>query len=184
MTPKEKDTIFQQALLLVAQVNDKFFTLAKLLRLLHDEDYEWFVALANMPQLGRRKAYYLLQIEQVFGGLPILPSRLNKIGWTKLQVIAEHVTEANHEALLQLAEAYTAENLKDVIQGGKPIIGGRTVQLRFTKEQYQKFAEAILKHGAIENGKGFLGKERALIRALSHDQGDSQLDWSPEAFDP
>jgi hypothetical protein len=141
--------------------------LAKLLRQLHDEDYEWFKSLAMLPQLGKRKAYYLLEIEKVFGSLPIELSRLNQIGCTKLHVISKHVTNANYEAFLQLAETHTAENLKLITQGKKPIIGGRNVLLQLTGDEFQAFAEAILKHGAIENGDGFIGKEEALIKALN-----------------
>jgi hypothetical protein len=167
MAPKNMDLVFQQALLLIAQANDKFFTLAKLLRQLHDEDYEWFKSLAKLPQLGKRKAYYLLHIEKVFGGLPIELSRLNQIGWTKLQVISKHVTESNYEAFLQLAETHTTENLKLIMQGKRPVIGGRSVLLQLTGKEFQAFAEAIVKNGAIANGDGFIGKEQALIKALN-----------------
>jgi hypothetical protein len=38
--------------------------------------------------------------------------------------------------------------------------------LIFTAEQFAAFSAAILAHGAVENGKGFIGKEAALIAAL------------------
>jgi hypothetical protein len=92
---------------------------------------------------------------------------LNKIGWTKLQIIARHVTPANRDELLALAEMHTADNLAAIMRGDNPIIGGRSVLLRFTQAEFDVFSKAILDHGAIANGQGFLHKEAALVTALN-----------------
>ena len=81
-------------------------------------------------------------------------------------MIAKHVTQDNREDLLQLAEAHTARNLQAIMRGEEPIIGGRVILLHFTGEQFAAFSKAILAHGAIQNGDGFIGKEKALIDAL------------------
>jgi hypothetical protein len=47
-----------------------------------------------------------------------------------------------------------------------PIVGGRSVLLVFTAEQFSAFSAAILAHGAVKNGQGFIGKEAALVTAL------------------
>ena len=161
-----KDTVFERVILLVARFNDTFLELASLLRRLHQTDPEWFRQIIAIPQLGRRKAYYLLQIDRVFGDLPVERFRLNQIGWTKLQVIAEDVTLQNYEELIALAEAHTVENLKAIMRGEKPILKGRSVLLHFTRKQFRVFSKAILKHGAIKNGAGFIRKEKALTKAL------------------
>ncbi len=53
------------------------------------------------------------------------------------------------------------------MRGEEPVLGGRTVLLFFTGEQFAAFSQAILKHGAVANGDGFIGKDAALIAALN-----------------
>ena len=81
-------------------------------------------------------------------------------------MIAEHVTLQNYEELIALAEAHTVENLKAIMRGEKPILKGRSVLLHFTRKQFRVFSKAILEHGAMKNGAGFIGKEKALTKAL------------------
>ena len=45
------------------------------------------------------------------------------------------------------------------MRGLDPIIGGRSVLLYFTAEQFAVYSNAILAHGATKNGDGFNGKE-------------------------
>ena len=52
------------------------------------------------------------------------------------------------------------------MRGEEPIIGGRAILLHLTGEQFAAFSKAILAHGAIQNGGGFIGEEKALIDAL------------------
>ncbi len=158
---------FYQALLLIDRFKDKFLELAALLHELHENEADDFKTLISIRQLGRRKGYYLVEIHRAFGDYKDVPPRLNKIGGTKLQIIAKHVTPENREALLALAETHTANNLEAIMRGDKPIIGGRSVLLRFTEEQFEVFSQAILDHGAIANGQGFLHKEAALVSALN-----------------
>jgi hypothetical protein len=164
---EELDHVYFRTLLLIARFNDKFLELASHLRELHETAPNDFKQLIKIPQLGRRKGYYLVEIDRAFADLDVPPFRLNQIGWTKLQVIAPHVTPDNVGHLLTLAEMHTTENLKAIMRGDKPIIGGRSVLLLFTGEQFNKFSEAILKWGAVKNGDGFIGKEAALIEAIN-----------------
>lgn len=158
---------FYRALLLIARFNDEFLELAALLHKLQETEPDDFKALISIPQLGRRKGYYLVEIHRAFGDYKDLSARLHKIGWTKLQIIASHVTPDNLEALLTLADTHTAKNLEAVMRGDQPIISGRSVLLLFTQEQFAVFSKAILDHGAIANGLGFINKELALISALN-----------------
>jgi hypothetical protein len=158
---------FYRALLLIARFNDEFIELAALLHKLQETEPDDFKTLVSIPQLGRRKGYYLVEIHRAFGDYKDVSPRLNKIGWTKLQIIASHVTPDNLEALLTLAETHTAKNLEAIMRGDQPIIGGRSVLLLFTQEQFAVFSEAILEHGATANGQGFIQKETALVSALN-----------------
>jgi hypothetical protein len=154
-----------KALELIAQINDEFLELASLLRQLQEKEPDDFKALLSIPELGRRKGYYLVEIDRAFADFDVLPQRLNKIGWTKLQIIARHVTAENLELLLTLAETHIAKNLELIMHGELPNIA-RTVLLLFTQEQFAVFSDAVLAHGAVASGAGFLGKEAALISAL------------------
>ena len=169
----EENGLFFATLLLLARKNDEFLTLAANLRLLYETAPDDFRELAKHKLLGRRKAYYLVQIDRVFGADKSMHVRLNRVGWTKLQIIAPFVTKDNRAALLALAEAHTAVNLKAIVRGQAPILGGRTVVLHFTKKQFAAFAAAILAHGAVKNGDGFADKEQALIKALQPASGAS-----------
>jgi hypothetical protein len=126
--------------------------------------------LYSMPQLGRRKAYYLVSIDKAFGNKNVQAERLKKIGWTKLAALAPIITDENLEDALLFAELNTAKNIEAVVHGLEPIVGGRSVLLIFTAEQFAAFSAAITAHGAIQNGKGFIGKEAALIAALDENK--------------
>jgi hypothetical protein len=179
----EEDGLYFETLLMIAKGNDKFLTLAANLRKLYDTAPEEFRRLAKLRILGRRRAYYFVEIDRVFGGDQDMAVRLNRIGWTKLQIIAPYVTKENREELVALAEAHTAVNLKAIMRGKPPILGGRTVVLHFTKKQFAAFAEAILAHGATKNGAGFLDKERALTKALKKrkKKGDTKIPGASES---
>jgi hypothetical protein len=141
--------------------------LASLLRKVQDSDSKSFKELTSIPQLGRRKAYYLVSIDKSFGDKDILPVRLRKIGWTKLAALAPHITNENLEDALLFAESNSVRNIEAVVKGLEPTIGARSVLLNFTAEQFAAFSTAILAHGAIKKGEGFVGKEAALIAALA-----------------
>ena len=120
---REFDPLFFETLLLIARFNDNFLELASLLRQVYETSHHDFKTLISIPQLGPRKGYYLVEIDKAFGGNEHLRPRLNKIGWTKLQLIAKHVTHDNREDFLKLAEANTAKNLERIMHGVDPIIG-------------------------------------------------------------
>ena len=165
---KEKlDPIILKTLVLIAKLEDEFPELASLLHQVQKADPKAFKELTSLPQLGRRKAYYLVSIDKAFGDKTVPPERLRKIGWTKLAALAPHITNANLEEALLFAESNTVRSIEAIVQGMEPIIGGRSVLLNFTAEQFAAFAKAILANGAIKKGEGFVGKEAALIAALS-----------------
>ncbi len=85
--------------------------------------------LASIPQLGRRKAYYLISIDKAFRDKNVSAERLKKIGWTKLAALAPHITKDSLEEALLFAEANTVRNIEAVVKGLQPIIGGRRCPL-------------------------------------------------------
>jgi hypothetical protein len=162
----DMNPLFIKTLMLIAKLEDEFLELASLLHQVQQMNPKDFKNLYSMPQLGRRKAYYLVSIDKAFSGKNIAPERLNALGWTKLAALAPHITDENLEDALVFAELNSVRNIEPVVHGLEPIIGGRSVLLNFTAEQFGAFAAAIVANGAIENGAGFIGKEKALIAAL------------------
>lgn len=156
---------------LVKSAKRNFLKLARVLKKIHDE------AVAKDPANGKatfekmleptsiklRKAYYLIEIEEVFGDLNLPSVRLSNIGWTKLAVIAPFVGLGNLEELLTLAEQLKTRELKSALKndGQEPI--SQFVSLAFTKAQYDTFRDALLKFGASLTPKdGWFGKEKAI----------------------
>ena len=122
-----------------------------------------------MAGLGRRKAYYLLSIWKRFVDLPVPRAVLAQVGWTKLSIIARHVPAGEEAAALEIARDTTTRDLPRVLKGGRRDRPRQhSVLLRLSPTQYKVFAQALAQFGAEppRKGRGLVGKERALIKAL------------------
>jgi hypothetical protein len=160
------EELYDRALALSSDVEDKFFELGRSLRQLLDRDPGLFQQIVKKSRLGRRKAYYLVEVSRKFEPPPIGRARLKKIGWTKLQIIGHHVTKDNVEELVSLAEQLKTKQLEREMQGKEPITDARCVLMYFTPKQYAEFEHALLKNGGKRSGRGIVGKEEALINTL------------------
>jgi hypothetical protein len=166
MSDNTNNPLFIKALLFLTKFEDRFLELAALLRKLQEKSPADFKSLISIPQLGKRKAYYLVVIDRAFGGYPQLRERLLKVGWTRLALIAPYVTAGDVDDALQFAEANSAWAIRQALKGKDLPVGARSVLLHFSPEQFAFFATEILKHGAVKNGEGFIDKELAVIAAL------------------
>ena len=160
------EALYDRVLALSSDVEDNFLELGRSLRQLLDRDPDLFQQVVKKGDLGRRKAYYLVEVSRAFDKAPVPRSRLRKIGWTKLQLIGKHVTPANLEDLLTLAESVNSKELERQMRGEKPMGDAHCVVMYFTSKQYAEFKEALLKNGANQSGRGMVDKEKALIDAL------------------
>ena len=160
------DTVFDIIHLIDAD-EDRFLDLAALLRKLKDTQPNDFATLIEWPKLGRRKAYYLLEIDEAFGDKADLHPRLAEIGWTKAAKIAKFATPENTGDLLELAESYTALELELLLKGVEIKPGSCFVTLHLDPEEFALLRSVLLKHGAKAHKKGLLDKEAALVEALS-----------------
>jgi hypothetical protein len=160
------EELYDRALALSSDVEDKFLELGRALRQLLDRDPALFQQVVKKRGLGRRKAYYLVEVSRKFEPLPISRARLKKIGWTKLQIIGQHVTKDNVEELVGLAEQLKTKQLERKLRGGELPSDAHCVLMYFSPKQYAEFEEALLKNGAERSGRGIVGKEAALIHAL------------------
>jgi hypothetical protein len=165
MTNSTQD-LFDKAVALSGDVDDNFLELGKALRQLQDRDPDLFHKIVAKSNLGRRKAYYVVEVSRIFDPLPVPRARLRNIGWTKLQLIAKHVKPDNMEDLLKLAEEVNAKELERRIKGEKPLGNAHCVLMYFSPKQYAELEAALLKNGATRSGRGIVDKEEALINAL------------------
>lgn len=145
---------------------DDWIEAAELLRRLLDEDPGMFLATAKKLGIQTRKAYYLAQIDRALDGLAVPRERLLRIGWTKLQVIAPHITSENAETLLGRAEAHPVHVLRDAVGEHVGETAKHCVILYLFEDEYEIFAEVLVAHGASLVGRGIKWKEEALMTAL------------------
>ena len=94
MTLSKQET-FDRAVRLAARLDDDFIELGRLLKRLQERDHELFKQVCEETHLDRRKAYYLIQIARQVEGLPIPRERLARIGWTRMQLVADQLTREN-----------------------------------------------------------------------------------------
>jgi hypothetical protein len=171
------DDLYAKALELAAQGDEAFLELAKALRQLQDRDPELFNKAMQKAKLGRRKAYYLVDVSRGFDGLPIPKSRLRKVGWTKLGMMAKHVDKANVEEWIELAENHTTKQLETLLRGEEAPDNSHCVLMYFTPEQYAELEQILLRNGGARSGRGIQNKETALLRALkSRAQAEEERD--------
>lgn len=148
-------------------IGDNFLELARLLRELQDEDPDTFFPVVDRLGLSPRKAYYLVKIDRTFRSLPIPTERLHRIGWTKLQLIAPHVTPETWVELIELAETRTVHQLEAILRGEETGDREHCVLLYLSEVQYEVFRRAVLAHGALIARGQIKGREEALTAALS-----------------
>jgi len=148
-------------------IGDNFIEKGKYFRLAQDYDPEEFAQIAKLGGVSLRCAYHFAKIDRAFGDLAIDQGRLLGIGWTKLAVIADHVSTSNYEQLLELAETSTVRELARIVQSKLPVPGERCILLYLKPGQFAVFEKAILANGGKKAGKGLARKEAALIKALT-----------------
>jgi hypothetical protein len=136
-------------------------------------DLSAFHKMASGPQfketissagIKRRKAYYLIEIAEQLRPHMRSSTRLQRLGWTKCQVIGKQLSNFDFIELLEYAETHTAKQLEQYIQDRNSKPRTRCVLLYFTGSQYRDFERAALQFGAMKRGRGLAKKEAATIR--------------------
>jgi hypothetical protein len=173
---RSTEDLYDKALAMSGDVEDNFLELGRDLRRLQDRDLILFQQIIQKTNLGRRKAYYLVEVSRIFDPLPIPRSRLKKIGWTKLQLIGKHVDPSKLDHLLTLAETNNAKELQRHLKGQKPLGNAHCVLMYFSPKQYEELEKVLLKHGASRStgsgGRaGLSNKESALMNLIRSIEG-------------
>lgn len=116
--------------------------------------------------LKQRKAYYLIETADRLKPFMRYQTRVEKIGWTKCQIIAAKMTRANARKLIEMAEANTVQELKLLIQEDEKRPKAHCVLLYLAPNDYDLFSQAMLHHGATKSARGLRDKEKALMRLI------------------
>jgi hypothetical protein len=142
------DALHDKALELSDDVPANFLELGEVLAQLYDLDPELFRQLATKSNMGLRRAYHLIEISRTVESRAIPRDQLGKIGWPKLQLIANHLTPNTSDALLRLAEESTAEDLKHHLRGWKRPGGNAHCMLQyFSPKSYEQLEGALVSNG-------------------------------------
>ena len=173
MMALKTEDLFDKAMALSKNVDDTFLELGRTLRHLQDREPQLFQEIVAKSDLGRRKAYYLVDVSRVFDPLQVSRARLKKVGWTKLAMIAKQVTQDNIDELLDLAEQNNAKELERMMRGEKPLGSSHCVLMYFSPKQYEELEEALVHHGARKagRGRGLVEKENALLKMIRKAMG-------------
>ncbi len=163
------DALAQKIGTLAKEGDARFLEIGKLLRAYYeelseeDEKGEVLKALLKGAKISRRRAFYWMKIDKVFGQLDVPPQRLVDIGWTKLSLIAKQIDADNLEGWLKLAENNTADGLRALLKEQE--LPEHTLRFKLTKKQYSVVAGTLLANGAyLTAGAGMGNKENALLR--------------------
>lgn len=151
----------------------RFLKVAKFFRTLQDNSPSEVGKIARLLGASRRRALYLAKVDRIFKELRVDDSRLERLGWTKLVVLVDHIDSANCEALLEMAEFCSVRQLKVLLRNELPVVGERCIVFYMTPAQYVVFEPAMLAHGAVKVGRGLINKEAALIQLI---KAATQLD--------
>lgn len=162
MTPSTPSQVTKRIRQLAAQQESKFLELGDQLIKLNAVAFgAQFKAIVKREGVESRKAYYLINIVERLRPHMRYRARLQKLGWTKCQLIAERMPDEEFSDLLDFAEEHSVQELKTYRRRASP---QRCVLLYFTPEQYRQYERALLSCGAKRRGRGLANKEAATAR--------------------
>ena len=157
--------LLKQAVKLAAEPTDNFPELARCLADIH-HDRGSLREFVDESGMGKRKAYYLVELGTRLRNVSIPDKRLRRIGWTKAQIIAKHITRENANQLLKQAEENTSEALNAIMRGEEPEQKQHVLHLRFSSRDRDEVVDAILQNGGRRSSQGLAGKEAAILRII------------------
>jgi len=123
------------------------FELAQTLTNLYDTDRHAFVQFYNEHNLGKRKAYYLVEIHRKYvEEMGLDRALLVKVGWTKLMLMLPHINRQNSDDYIKYAIDHNVKELSAHMKGEE---APKLKQVLFTlsKEQEEIIAPIINQRG-------------------------------------
>ena len=168
----------QEALALAVKPTKSFCVFARALWAAHSNDPAFLHEVERIAGIKRRALFYLSNVGGFLADYSITEEQAERIGWTKLQIVARHVANrpgriSQHamQAKLRIAARTPAHALSAALERQDTPSEGplRSVLVRLPAEQYADVEAALIACGAERKGRGLIGKEDALVRlAVSH----------------
>ncbi len=161
----------KQVVALAQRRGVNFVELALTLVTLHDVDVSQLRELPKETGMSRRRLYYLLDVGRFLNEHPLAKPDAEAIGWTKLQIIAHHLSNrgknniegANSlQDIMNIAKATSAGSLSKALTS-KRVLRSRAVQFRLSDAARSELNDALLVFGAKQGPRGLANKESALI---------------------
>lgn len=173
LTPsRETAALKSEVIQLAGRPALNFFRLAQALGELHGSDPGALQDLSDRTRLSRRRMYYLLQTGDLIRDRGISEKIAGYIGWTKLQIVARHLADADGSVsrdeftqLLALASERTARDLPTALIG-KKVIEKRVAHFYLNTRERTLLNKALVMYGATESNGRLTGKEKALMKIL------------------
>lgn len=134
---------------------------------LHDSAPERFAEVAADVGIKRRRAFYLLQVAETIWKLNQPDELIEKIGWTKINLIAPYLDQRDTAELLEWAQKKTAHELTAALREDAGPKRSRCILLRFTPEEWEAFTAAVVANGGKRSGRGLVRTEDAVMQIIA-----------------
>ena len=169
--PADLTPLQQAALRLAMKPTKSFVAFARALYAAHRENRTFLNTVERDAEISRRALFYLLNVGEFLLDYSVSDTDAERIGWTKLQIVARHVggdTKVGKRMIqryLTIAEHTTAHRLPAALnnQDADRTVASRAVLLRIPADAYPALENALLAHGAEKQGRGLVGKEVAIM---------------------
>lgn len=167
----DADHLKQLAMSLAKKSTKSFHAFSSALWMAHSNNPAVMHEVVAVAGVKRRALFYLLDVGGFLTKHDITEDQAERIGWTKIQIIARHVrsdTKVGKRVIqryLTIAEHTTAHRLPAALknQDTDRTATSRTVLLRIPADAYADLETVLLAHGAKKQGRGLVGKEVAIM---------------------
>lgn len=156
----------KRAAALAQRPRSEFAELAAVLSDLRGVAPREFRGVAKEIGISTRTAHYLVKLWDIVEDHKER-DRLLTLGWTKLSLVAPHLTKKNAEAILSFAETHTVQECRLHLNKEPIKEKTRCMLLRFSPQDYARFADVIVKNGGTRRGKGLVDTEKALMKIIA-----------------
>lgn len=159
-------TNIENIIILSSRFGETFIDIAEIVWEIKQADPEQFKLLWRTTPLGRRRTYALARIGRLLQDYDLDRTRVARLGWSKVEMIAAKLTPKSMNALLVLAEGHNARDLRRVLRGEKAL-RPKLLVFELTAVQYDVVTRTLIAFGAKKRSGGLVDKEPALHKALA-----------------
>lgn len=177
--PKEaaSNGALRQELLAIDTIgSNRFLEMGRRLRMFYEALPDNGSKVRSMNQLlegtkiSRRSAIYWIDIDRIYSRFEVADDRLARIGWSKLSLMARHLTPRNVEEWLAFAESGTANQVRARIRQAEP--SRHHVVFKLSAAENAILTAALVANGARAAGKRrLIDKETALMELCRRARG-------------